>query len=282
MNPNYKIVKPIGLKEACSVVEKICVDARRFRQAKMSPCNLLIYLDSGNGRKTFARYCNDLMVRNRVLDFSGIDTMITLDFNQDNLSPFDVHDDAAIFKSEFYGIEVHTLSDKFADSCYERNLHNVYVRKTIESARTAMLLIFVPGQPGKSLERLIAGLAKEMSLENVELKTVRPDPYTVPQLAAITEREVKEKGAVVEDPTFIKRIGMLIAAKGIHTAEEASRLGRELVFSCDYSGLVPTIKPEQLSKIASVIKIEEMQEDKMIPAKDNVITPIRRKTNGKG
>ena len=277
MNTNYKIIRPIGLKEVCTMIDKICDNAKRYRQAKINPPGLIVYLDEGNGRQTLARYFQDKLIYNKVLDFSGIDTRITLDFNEDNLTPFLIHEDAGIFSERYCGLEVHNISDDFAEHCYELNLHNEYIRKTIDAGKTALLMIYVPAKPGKSLERLLNMLNKEMESSQIDIRTVKPTNYSIMQLAAITERTILDRGVRIKEDNFVNMIADVIAVKAIHTADEAARFGQELVFSCDYSGRVPEIRPDQLKKIMDSRRSDDEYKDNTIFSQNKLITPIKRR-----
>lgn len=229
------IIRPIGLNKPCATIEKVCIDAEKYRRAERLPGPFMIELDEGDGRGVLSSYIENMFTCYDVIPFTGIDHAIRLKFI-DSLKPFEIHDEAAIYDSYYSGLEFHVLTDKFADTCYENNLAGTYIAKTVESSRYATVVVYVPRMPGKSLERLIGAIRKEL-----DFTVIKAGGYSVKELCSIVERVVTDSGTVIEAPDFNAVVSEIIMAKGIESASEAAGLAKDIIFAADYSGYVPVI-----------------------------------------
>ena len=229
------VIRPIGLNKPCATIESVCNDAEKYRRAERLPGPFMIELDEGDGRGVLSSYFEDMFTQHDVIPFTGIDHGIRLKFT-DSLKPFEIHDEAAIYDSYYSGLEFHVLTDKFADTCYENNIAGAYIAKTVEASRHATIVVYVPRIPGKSLERLIGSIRKEL-----DFTVIKVVGYSVKELCGIVERVVTDSGTVIEAPDFNAVVSEIIMAKGIESASEASVLAKDIIFAADYSGYVPVV-----------------------------------------
>lgn len=240
-----EIRRPIGLDMICKEVDECCRKAKVYRYIGKKPGPYMLYMNEGDGRSTVREFFEDMFSAYQVIDFdSGLDKSIELKFVTD-LTPFEIERCAAIYTDNYEGIEVHELTEEFAQTFY-MSQYETYLTKIKEAAKYAVLIFFVPREPSKTMRELILRIEKEME----GLCSVRTEEYSAEELCQIVVRRLKNDGIQVNNTNaFATKLLTYMERSGCVSLKSAMKLAEQLEFGADFSSEIPVLDLKRLDDL---------------------------------
>ena len=213
---------PIGMDK---MLEKIIAPDEET-DFNCEPANLIIPLDSGEGRHTLLRYLSYHFRVSGSVDYSsGLDDFIYLecDGSLDGVHElFYEIEDAAIFKNYYSGIIAIDISD-IANHPQETQ-YSIFLNQIKKAEKKSMIIFFTKTNISKNEERLIQKLSE--IIPNVQvLSSVY---YTKDDLCNVIISRIKSRNIEIDDCNIYDEISELIDKHNISYISETTPIVAKL------------------------------------------------------
>lgn len=239
------ITKPIGLAQPCKEIDGTCSNAHLYKRCGLRPKHYVVPLDSGSGRTTLVEYMTDRYREAGVLNFTGgLDDYIEISFDgslQQLKQAFAAIDSAAVYTNEYCNIVSMDISGISA------HLGEIQLSEFMKNCKRvcehACVVFFVHTVPSRNEEKLLEKLCE--TVDNV--KRLKVEPYTRPEICALVMKKVEEHGVEIRNANVFRAVLTDVVTEfRIDCVKDAISASDMLIQFADFSGFTPAVDESSL------------------------------------
>ncbi len=253
------IIQPIGLKTACTEIQRVCAKSHLYKYCSLKPKHMIIPLAAGEGRTTFLEYMADMYRHHRILNFySGGDDFIEVSFDgtlQQLQFTFAEINSAAIYTNSYeniIGMDVSNIALHLDEIQGREFLHNCQ-----RICEHACVVFFTNATLTRNEERLLAKLEADLS----NITRLKSDPYTIQDLAEIIEKAINERGIYFQKSKITqKQIVKLLTSYNVNCIKESAVIIDEIISNIDFSDRLLKTDWQAACKLKPILVHQQQKE----------------------
>ena len=245
------ITKPIGLREPCAEVEKICQNARVYQFGGQLK-HIILPMDPGTGRSTFVEYLTNMFRAHGVLEFAcsrnpyieiAVDASTPKQV-QETFSKINAAADYANKYADVVGLDISDMANYQNQAQMKEYLQNV---QTL--CKHAFVVFFVHANPSKNETDLINKTIEAVGGQD-KVKHLCVSAYTKEDICALIVKFVADHGVEVEQTPKFNKALLNIVSEFCHTGvKDAINTAQELVHFADFSDVIPVVNAGSLNSM---------------------------------
>lgn len=240
------IVAPVGTGMLVSVLSDMCENKNAYKHCGLTPPHFVVTLDAGNGQTTIVRYIADVMQRNNIRRFGGLDQYLEyrLDGSLTNIKQIisDVRT-CAVYTNHYEGV---IAIDICALAPHVNEQGEYFVSEIAKISEFATLVFFVGSKPNRGTLLLVEKLKKVIP-GVMEIDMV---PYTSEELAKIALREIDDRGVIVEDCSEITDVlKMVLEDRNCKVVKDVIHVVECIIKVADFTGYSARLTVEKIKEL---------------------------------
>ncbi len=242
----------IGLKELKQQLGMMMDNIEAYRIGAVKIPNFALNISRGNGQSTVAEYITDLLHKNKLRMFCGLDALLEyrLDGSLKQLKRvFEDIKGNAVYTNDFQGciaIDVSSLSE-YANE-YQVDY---FIEKIVEVSESATIIIFYDDSLGIHMEqvknRVVASLGSCLDITSY---------FNTSDLTDIVTSIIIDRGINLEINEKMRcLLKSIIESTNVTSVQQAIALSDNLVLYADYSSFVPRLDSNMINEHISSIRL---------------------------
>lgn len=235
---------PIGAEEVVSILADICANSAAHKRCGIAPPHFVLNLDAGNGQTTITAFISEVLSKNEIRRFGGMDLFLeyTLDGTMSQLKQvFGAIRSCAVYTNSFEGvvaIDITALSRYANDAQTE-----FFLKEIVRVCLSATVILYTGSVASRGMQSIVDRL--KAVVRNMYI--VHIDAYTTDELAYIAENLLDKYGVCAEDSDeFHNVLREIVTAEACRTVRDIRDIAERAVIEADFSGYMPTLSAEQL------------------------------------
>lgn len=223
--------RPVGLEEICKDIEKVCLQAEKYKRLRIIPESYIVYLDENSDRTTIMEYASSMFREYGAVDFSRVlDEFLEIipdgSPNQFSRCKYDIST-AAVYDNYYTGlirVDITAMACHTSEKQYED-----FINFFADVSKHACVFFFAGSNPTKQEQKLVNRLTDKIK----RIKQVFPEKYCAEDLAEIFLRTLNERNVTVKNADKVSDILKDILINKFNSTEDVANFAVSVVMSAN-------------------------------------------------